>query len=71
MDAGLKAIAGDPPHVVRVATGFSSAAAPVHSRIGYLLFSDGAKILQWRGGSITEFRKSPDRVRSLTFDHQG
>ena len=71
MDASLKRVVGESPQVTRIATGFKSAAGPVHSRIGYLLFSNSDKILKWQDGKLTVFRNKSNGARALTFDHQG
>ena len=57
----------------RLATGFQSAAGPVYSRIGYLLFSDvgAGKIMKWKDGAVTVFREKSNGANGLTFDHQG
>jgi gluconolactonase len=62
------------PHAApeKVAGGFS-AAGPVFSRLGYLLFSDteGSRIMKWEAGKTSVFRENSNGSIGLTFDHQG
>jgi gluconolactonase len=57
----------------KIAGGYHSAAGPVFSRRGYLLFSDmpSNRILQWERGEVTVFRENSHGARACTFDHQG
>jgi gluconolactonase len=56
----------------KVAGGFSAAAGPVFSRLGYLLFSDmeANRIMKWQAGKTSVFRENSGSI-GLTFDHQG
>ncbi len=68
----LGALIGSSPRTEKVANGFTAAAGPVFSRLGFLLFTDAANgILQWRAGTVKPFGQSRKGVKSLTFDHQG
>lgn len=57
----------------KVASGFQFTEGPVHSRIGYLLFSDipANRILKYERGQVTVFRENSNGANGLTFDHQG
>ena len=57
----------------KIAGGLGSAAGPVFSRRGYLLFSDVAanRILKWEKGAVSTFREKSNGAKGNSFDHQG
>jgi gluconolactonase len=72
-ESAFDRLTGANPAPEKIATGFGSAAGPVFSRLGYLLFSDSpsGRILKWEAGKVTVFREKSNGAGSLTFDHQG
>lgn len=57
----------------QIVTGYGFTEGPVHSRRGFLLFSDipNQKILKWERGQVSVFRENSNKANGLTFDHQG
>ena len=57
----------------KVAAGFQFTEGPVHSRIGFLLFSDipSNRIMKLDDGQVSVFRENSNGANGLTFDHQG
>lgn len=59
--------------VRKIAGGFGFTEGPVHSRRGFLLFSDipNNRIHRWEKGKMSVFRENSNKANGLTFDHQG
>lgn len=57
----------------KIAGGFQFTEGPVHSRIGFLLFSDipANRIMKYENGQVSVFRENSGGANGLTFDHQG
>jgi len=66
-------LVGEQPKIEKIAEGFKFTEGPVHSRRGYLLFTDipSNRILKWERGSVSVFRENSNSANGLTFDHQG
>ncbi len=67
-----KLIDRDAP-IKQIGTGFGFTEGPVHSRRGFLLFSDipNERIHIWERGEMKVFREKSNKANGLTFDHQG
>lgn len=59
--------------IKQIGTGFGFTEGPVHSRRGFLLFSDipNERIHIWERGEMKVFREKSNKANGLTFDHQG